>query len=388
MSARTTTVDMTSHLRDFIGTNVNSEAQRAIIRAIQAGSRELTNARPWSYLYKRHRIQTNATYSTGTIAIDVTGGSVEREVVLTGGTWPSWAGNGTLKVSNVTYEVFRRVSDSVLQLDSNVTTASDVAAATSYTLYQDTYTLPEDFVASDRSYAESSWGGMEYVQPNLWLQVARYSPSSSDTPRYYTFTGSPRDAARMCIRLFPYPDSAKTIDAIYHRRPRRITLESYSTGTVSVTSGATTVTGSGTVWTTSMEGSVLRLSTDAVSTPTDIAGANPYVVERTIKLVSSATQLTVDESIGTTYTAVKYQISDPIDIEDGTMLEAYYRCCEKHLAVTRRFGDADACAQRYAESLIRAQEADSRSFAGRAAGGGYLGRQRLANMPITFAGES
>ena len=185
----------------------------------------------------------------------------------------------------------------------------------------------------------------------------------------------------MAMAIFPYPDSAKTIDAIYFRRPRRLTMESYSTGTVTVSAASTTVTGSGTVWTTAMEGSVIRLSNDAISLPTDLAGSNPYGVERTIKLVSSATQLTVDESIGSAFAAVKYQISDPIDIEDGAMLEAYFRCCEKHLAIMRRLKDADDCARRYVEALIRAEEADSRSFAGRVAGEGGPYRQRLANMP-------
>jgi hypothetical protein len=382
MTTRTAVVDMVSHLRDYLGTNVNNEAQRVIVRSIQAGLRELVNVRPWAYLYKRHRIQTNGAYSTGTIQFQVSAGANPRQVTLTGGTWPTWAANGTMAISNVTYEASRRISDTLLQLDANVTSAVDIAAGTTFTLYQDTYTLPDDFVASDRSYAEVSWGGMEYVQPNLWLQVTRYYRSSSDTPRYYTFVGSPRDAGRMCIRIFPYPDSAKTIDAIYHRRPRAITLEQYSTGTASVTAASTAITGSGTTWTTAMEGSIIRLSANATSLPTDIAGSNPYVAERTIKLVSSATQLAVGESVDTTYSAVKYQISDPIDVEDGAMLEAYFRCCEKHVAIMRRFNDADECARRYAEALIRAEEADSRSFAGRVAGQGGPYRQRLANMPL------
>ena len=131
-----------------------------------------------------------------------------------------------------------------------------------------------------------------------------------------------------------------------------------------------------------MEGSVIRLSNDATNLPTDLAGSNPSGVERTIKLWTSATQLTVDESISSAFSAVKYQISDPIDIEDGAMLEAYFRCCEKHVAIMRRLKDADDCASRYVEALIRAEEADSRSFAGRVAGEGGPYRQRLANMPL------
>lgn len=382
--ARTTVADMVSHLRDYLGSNVNNEAQRVIIRAIQAGLRELVNARRWSYLYERGRIQTNGAYSTGTVAYDHTGGAYERMLTLTSGTWPSWAGSGTVAISNVVYDVFRRISDTVLVLDETVGSAADIASGTAYTLYQDTYTLPEDFVASDRGFAEISWGGMEFVHPTQWLQVTRYYRSSSDTPRYYTFRGDPRAAGRMAVSVFPYPDSSRTLDYIYHRRPRKITLEKYETGTVSVDAGAgatTTVTGSGTSWTTAMVGSTIRLSSNSTTLPTGLEGSNPYVVERNIKVVSSATSLTVDDSIDTTYSGVKYQISDPIDIEDGSMLEAYYRCCEKHLCIMRNMRNVEFAMQAYMDALIKAEEADSRSFQGRVAGEGGPYRQRLANMP-------
>jgi len=386
-SPRTTFVDAISHLRDYLGSNFNNESKRAIVRSIQAALRELTNVRHWSYLLERGRIQTNAPYSTGTVAFDYTGGTYERQLTLTGGTWPAWAGNGTVVINNVVYDVGRRISDTVLQFDDTITSVNDLASGTSYILYQDTFTLPEDFVASDRGFAEISWGGMEYVHPTQWLQVTRYYRSSSNTPRYYTFRGDPRAAGRMSLSLFPYPSTAATVDFFYHRRPRRLSLETYTTGTVSVNavSGATTtVTGSGTSWTSSMVGSVIRLSTDTTNVPTGLEGSNPYVVERTIKVVSSATALTVDDSIADSYTGVTYQISDPIDVEDGAMLEAYFRCAEKHLSIVRNLKGVEFAHRAYKDALILAEEADSRSFQGRVAGEGGPYRQRLANMPISF----
>jgi hypothetical protein len=188
----------------------------------------------------------------------------------------------------------------------------------------------------------------------------------------------------MCIRLFPYPDLDRTIDLIYHRRPRKLSLESYTTGSVSVdaTSGSTTtITGSGTSWDSSMVGSVIRLSRNATVLPTGLEGSNPYAVERNIAIVSSTTELTVDDAISTSYSGVKYQISDPIDIEDGAMLEAYRRCAEKQVATLRQQKNLQQATQLYYDALIRAEEADSRDFAGRVAGEGGPYRQRLANMP-------
>jgi hypothetical protein len=196
--------------------------------------------------------------------------------------------------------------------------------------------------------------------------------------------GSPDVPGRMCLRIFPYPDSAKTIDFVYKRRHRPFSLERYETGTATVdaSGGATaSISGTGTVWTSSMEGSVIRLSADALKHPTGWDGDNPFSVERNIKIFTSATAVAADDSISTSYTAVKYRISDPIDIENGAMRAAYYRCCEKHAAVMRNFGNRGEIESAYQMALVTAKEADSRSMQLRVAGASRSRRQRLADMP-------
>jgi len=379
--ARTVVADMVSHLRDYLGANVNNETQRVILRSIQAAYRELVNVRRWSYLYHHGRIQLNAAYSTGTVDFDYTGGTYERQLTLTSGTWPTWAANGTVRIGQVTYDVFRRISNTVLQLDTTLTPVADIASGTSYTIYQDTYSMPADFVSAGAFYPDEAWGGLQWVHPSEWLRTTRYYQSSASLPRFYTFRGSPDVSGRMAISLFPYPDTAKTLDFVYHRRPRAITLSTYSTGTATTSASSATVTGSGTTWTSSMEGSVIRLSGNTTDLPTGFEGSNPYVAERDIQVFTSATSITADSTIPTTYTAVKYEISDPLDIEDGAMLEAFYRCCEKHVSIHRRLKDTPLAVQAYQDQLIKAEEADSRSFQGRAAGEGSRYRLRLADMP-------
>lgn len=380
---RTTAYDVLQRLTDYAGSSGGAEIAREASRALLAGYREFATAHHWSYFYQHGRLNTNAQYTTGTVAYLQSSGTYPYQLTLTGGTWPSWAASGSLRIGTVTYDVATRVSDTVLTLDSVLTPATDLDAGTSYTLYQDTYTMPADFVAADQGFADISWGGMDYVHPSKWLQVTRYYYSASNTPRFYTFTGDPRNPGRICLRLFPFPDSSRTVDFVYQRRPRVINIISYTTGTATVASGTTpsTVTGTSTVWTANMAGSILRLSADQANLPTGLEGATPYADERTIGVFTSATEVTVDVPLAADYTAVKYRISDPIDVEDGAMLNAFVRCCEKHLATQRTMKNLPLAEKAYLTALVQAREADSRSFATRVAGMGGPLRQRMATMP-------
>lgn len=378
---RTTVSDIVEHLRDYLGSNVNAEVQRAILRSLQSAYRELTNARRWVYLYQHGRVQVRGHYTTGSVAYSTS----TNQMVLTGGTWPSWVDHSSqIAIGTVTYQVAQRISDTVVTLDPVLTSIADIPSGTAFDLYQDTYDLPLDYVAQDQSFADVAWAGLEYVHVNAWLQVTRFYRSFSNTPRYWTIRGSPKTPGRMAISLFPYPDQDRTLDFIYHRRPRTINLYRYETGTVSVDSVGqpTTITGSGTAWDTSMIGSTIRLSSSTTQPPTSFAGVNPYAVECNIVNVTGAGTIITDQSIPTSYTGVKYVISDPIDIEVGAMMEAFLRCCEKHVSIQRNKKDVPVAEKLSLDALIRAEEADSRSFQGRVAGQSHRWRQRFAFMPM------
>ena len=99
----------------------------------------------WSFLMPAANLTLNASYSTGTIAYDDTGGANENQVTLSGGTWTSWAASGKIDISGTSYPILKRVSDSILTLGPTDNPGSDVAASTSYSLHQDDYDLPDDF---------------------------------------------------------------------------------------------------------------------------------------------------------------------------------------------------------------------------------------------------
>lgn len=382
-TTRMTVFDAIEHLQDFFGADPSEQGNRIFKRAIQGAMREIANAGNWTYYYQHGRLNVQAPYSTGTITGDVTGGAHENMVTLAGGTWPTWAHYGMLKVGDVLYPVDRRISTTIITLIGDLAPTTDIAAATTYKLYRDTYTLPEDFVAGGNGFHEVSWGGMEFVHPDVWLRSHRYSDATSNNSWMYTFMGDPKVPGRLAMRLFPQPDTTQTLDIAYKRRPRKVTLDEYKAGTVTVDSVNTpaTVTGTNTTFTASMVGSVIRLYSDAVQYPTGWHGKYPAVVERNVRVFTSATAISVDDNINTSYTAVKYRISDPIDVEEGAMLDAFLRCAELQAGIMRRYDKLPILERNYQRALIEAREADSRSWSRKAVGRGGIWYQRLADMP-------
>lgn len=377
--ALTTYQDLIDHGVSYLGDNATRDALRDVKRAALDAYRDVPNAHDWLYYYQRDHIATAEPYSTGTIGYDHSGGTYERQVTLTGGTWPEWARLGQLVISNIVYQVAERKSSSVLTLTYRSNPGADVDAGTSYTLYRDSYPLPADFAAAERLVNATNSLALSYEHPRSWMarQAVYQGPGM---PVVYTLTADENYFGAMAARLWPPPDAAYALNYLYKRRPRPLKVADEKEGTVSVTSGSASVSGSGTAFGQQHVGCVLRLSGDAADLPTGPAGANPYAAERVVVSVESATALTADEALGDTLSGVKYVLSDPVDVEEGAMLTVLLRGLEKHLTVARIMKNAPLALTAYREALIQAKEADRRSLAPRAYGAGP-GWPRLGDFP-------
>ncbi len=443
--------DAQEHGLDYIGGTPDAQAVRDVRRSIVEAYRELTNSRTWTFLSRHGRVITSAPYLAGTVMYDGSGGLYARMLVLSGGTWPDWAGPGSqVRIGVVTAQVAERRSDTILTLTPEVTFPDDIDVqpvhftgwtqatptviaavahgletgdqvviegvastdlltpvvsingtwvvtviaadtfsiavdssadtawntatgtwrplpTTPYTLYRDTYVLPEDFVATDTAIMEGNFGGLIYSDPTSALWYERFTQSSG-TPRWYTIIGNPLFPGRLTLLLSPHPDLSRTIDFIYHRRPRSLVSPAVVAGTVSTTADSPVVTGNGTNWTARMAGAVLRLGT-AAAAPTSDVSTSPAAVETVILEVLSPTMLRVADAMpATTTTPLLYVISDPIDFESGVMLTAFLRGVEKQLTIARTMTDKPDAFASYATALKEAQAADSRSYQGRSMG--------------------
>ena len=183
----------------------------------------------WSFLKPVTTMSLNAPYTTGTIAYDHTGGTHERQVTLSGGTWPAWAAEAKIEISGTDYPVESRVSDSILILDSSDNPAADVAASTTYNLHQDDYDLPDDFgrIIGPITFAQAdnAWYVCHLVGESRIREMRqRDSGYKGGDPLYASVRVKPfvPDAGtRQQILFWPIVQSSATITYQYRVRPNK-----------------------------------------------------------------------------------------------------------------------------------------------------------------------
>jgi hypothetical protein len=372
--------DLVDHTIDYLGATPSAEARRDGRRATLEALRDLASAGEWTYYYDRFRLDIVGPYLTGTLSYDHTGGAYERLLTLVGGTWPSWAALGSIVLDNIPYEVDRRIDDTRITLTENANPGAD-ATPGAWTLYRDTYPLPCAFQAVGTIILIAHMLLLVPEHPNSWLDRQRIYRGVA-MPRLYCIRGDPNFLNTLAISFFPAPDNTYQTDMIYRRRPRPMNIEEYTSGTVSSTQGSAVLTGSGTAWTSRLEGAVLRIGLDPKAAATGRVGANPPLLERQVVSVDSATQLTLDDVAEDSLAGAKYVISDPADVETGAMYSALLRGCEAQIAKARRMTDRAQAEGEYSKALIRAREADARRFGEERAGEGRRPWPvRLRDMP-------
>ena len=273
---------------------------------------------------------------------------------------------GTILIANIPYDVSTRVSNSVITLTEANNPGADVAALTTYQLYQDTYTLPAGFQNCNEMINFSNMTHTQYVDPAGWLELHRILRVPG-TPRSWTVQPSPKFQGVLCAKFFPPPDQAYRYDFVFRKRPRNLVISLYNSGTATCTSASTTVTGTGT-WTSAMVGSVIRFSSSTRDAVTGLSGENPYILERVITAFTSATNITIDAVPGMDLTGVKYSISDPVDIEAGAMLTYLQRECEKQMRAIKRMPSTPAEEMMYQQAMVQAWGADDRARERKASG--------------------
>ena len=353
--------DVVNHLLDWRGNSTTDAVMLRIAkRAVEAAYREVVNCRNWSYYMSQNRLDTVASYSTGTIDYDHTGGSSERLVTLASGTWPSWAAHGILQIAGVEYNVASRLSSTTLQLSVNSNPGADVAASTTYYIWRDTYPLPVNFKAMGSVRESTKNIVLDYLEPNAYMAQRIYKATPSQ-PINFTIVSDPDYIGVMAMRFWPPPDAIYHYDYAARRGPRQFTQpKPYTTGTVA--SSSTTITGTSTVFASSMLGCVIRFSPVSTAAVTGTEGANPFLEQRIITAYTSATSITIDQALTNEVSGVTYEISDPIDVESGAMYTAFLRRAEYEMANLMQRDDTPKSYQLAQQALIQASEMDSRVF--------------------------
>lgn len=359
--------DVIDHLLDFAGRTTGAEDVRDARRAAQEGLRQVCNLHKWIYYIVDGLVATSASYATGTITYDHTGGTYERELTLASGTWPTDAAFGYVTISDITYQVRERISDTVVLLDYENNPGEDVAAGTSYTWYRSAYPTPDLFISQMSNMIEhGNTRLIQYVHPREWQSDTLWVKTPSQ-PFNFTVMGTENHMGRVEFLFSPPPNTKRSYAYIYRRHARPMVTEEYNTGTVSATAGTKAVTGSSTVFSNVHQGAIIRFS-DTATAPTGRYGSNPYVEERVVMRRTSDTAITLDANLDNTYSSVAYTISDPLDLDLQVMLNCYLRGAEMLMAHGRRSLDLKSITSTFYQELDIAKSADLRYGGRRIAG--------------------
>ena len=356
----------------FAGQDAAPRTWRNVRRAVDQAYRKLPTLRAWKYYERIVKLATVAAQTTGTVVYDHTGGAYERMVTLTGTTWPTDARFYSLLIGRQRYQVEDRKSSTIITLEENSNPGADVAS-TAYTLYRDTYPLPDYFLQMGRLIDTLSGARTLSQITRDQLLVMNHGSLTTSAPYAYCIGESPHYAGGMALTFAPSPTAVRNYDAVIRAKGRPLRVEKEYTGTVAIAAGSTSVTGTDTAFTSDMAGAILRVSSDTGQLPTGPMGSvegsevdNRYAEQFVIKsfnAASGAAALTLETAAVSAYTATKYTISDRLDLDSGAMLTYFLRLCEAMFARNEGREDRRERERAAEEAYLDAAASDNRSFA-------------------------
>ena len=353
-----------SDLLDYITALTDGGARTKDMRmhkeVILGAYRDLSTVAEWDYYMKEGRINLSVKYNTGTIGYDHED-TIDREVTLADGTWPTWAQYGRLRISDVVYPVDSRTSTSIVRLGEDLNPGEDISTGTSYELYRTAYPLPSDLWRLYDVAVEKSYWMPYYITPSEWLRRERFHDSEGQTWAW-TIMKDPDADNRFAMFVDPKPSTAEPLGFIYRRKPRTLrwagTETEARTYTATGSEDASTITTS-TALPASMVGSIIRLADSTTTHPTGLAGTYPFVEQHKIIKIATTT-VTIDGTLSRAYSGDKMVVSDPIDMND-TMIEALKAQVEYRLSRFANDARAMASAKQVADMETRkALEMESR----------------------------
>lgn len=369
--ALTTYQDALEELVAFAGGTSFTRNQEDCQQAVADALTHVYQERRWTYYRSTWGFTTNAE-QTGDIKYYTHDGG--RILALSGSTFPSWANAGSVVLDSVIGDIDRVRATTQAVMDADLNFGQAVAAATSYILFRDHFTLPEGFQNVDVTVESATGTILRYLSPADFLRVKTRNASTGE-PTAFTILSDPDHTGRYSLFLYPAPQSALTYRMHFHRafRPLRLTgAETASTtGTVSISSGDDDVTGVSTSFSSSVHpGAVMRLSSSTTA-PTRLVGSNPYTEQHVIESVSSTTACRLRTTTAQAFSGVAMVISDPIDIPLG-LQKAFRLRCRLELCNARpdtKAKDAGHMQGAYEEAIEAAKSDDGKNDSPRVTGG-------------------
>lgn len=358
--------DMQDLLTRYLGNKVADENLIKVRMSINDALKELWGEHTWSWYQGQTVMQFDAPYETGTITFVYS----TLRLTLTGGTWPTWAVYGTIRVGTKYARITKRISDTVVEIESGTSFIADIASATSFKLYRSEYPIAANIRKMSYLYVqESGYRSMRYVPPSEYRSIIPGALGNS--PAFYTVQRDRQVLGGLVLVVWPFPNRAYTIRYSYIRLPYDVSVWGESTGKIACTADGNSVTGTGTAFESLHAECLLRVGRDALNVPTPRYGQYPYSHETRITDVASTTSLTVEPVHEFTRSNAKYLISNLVDIDEPIMRSAFTQQCFFELAKHEKMDDKSVAVIDKQRSMAL-QQAKSKN---------------TANPEITYAGS-
>lgn len=313
-----TAQDIVAYLLATTGGGAQDGEHAAVRQAVIHGVREVMQCKNWLW----HTV----TGSFTTIQIQTTGSITAGSTVITVADATGFVPGRVVSVSAHYFPTPIRIAS----VNGNAVTV-DVAAnqtASGITVMPQTYyDLPGDLKDIDTLVTNTVGCLHTYISPQEWQRL-EINTRGAGEPYYYTLMRSDSNPDVWQVRFVGVPVNDTVVHYTYRVRPKPIKYMGYERitrqGTVQMTGSA--VTGTGTAFPLDCAGAVIRFGSAGMEA--EAQGATiPYLLERDITAVASATALTVDNAAPNLPANTKYAITDLINASP-TMYTAVLAACE------------------------------------------------------------
>lgn len=313
-----TAQDIVAYLLATTGGGAQDGEHAAVRQAVIHGVREVMQCKNWLW----HTV----TGSFTTIQIQTTGSITAGSTVITVADATGFVPGRVVSVSAHYFPTPIRIAS----VNGNAVTV-DVAAnqtASGITVMPQTYyDLPGDLKDIDTLVTNTVGTLHTYISPQEWQRL-EINTRGAGEPYYYTLMRSDSNPDVWQVRFVGVPVNGTVVHYTYRVRPKPIKYMGYERitrqGTVQMTGSA--VTGTGTAFPLDCAGAVIRFGSGGMEA--EAQGATiPYLLERDITAVASATALTVDNAAPNLPANTKYAITDLINASP-TMYTAVLAACE------------------------------------------------------------
>ena len=313
-----TAQDIVAYLLAATGGGAQDGEHAAVRQAVIHGVREVMQCKNWLWHTRTGSFTTQQIQTTGSIAAgskvitvaDATGFVPGRVVEVSAHYFPTPIRIASVSGNAVTVDV----------------AASQTASGITVTP-QTYYDLPADLKDIDTLITNTVGTLHCYITPQEWQRL-EINTRGAGEPYYYTLMRSDSNPDVWQVRFVGVPVNDTVVHYTYRVRPKPIKYMGYERitrqGTVQMTGPA--VTGTGTAFPLDCAGAVIRFGSAGMEA--EAQGATiPYLLERDITAVASATALTVDNAAPNLPANTKYAITDVIDASP-TMYTSILAACE------------------------------------------------------------